>query len=996
MSVQDATKRVFQCRTFRICRVGFRWCRMLVWVIVLAGLFSILYVHHYGLPGPLKLRLQKKLAAQGAGLDYTRLRWRWYRGCVVEGLIFTRTNASSIWRCTAREATLDLEVSDLLRQRLKLRSCIVDHATLTWLSRTNSSRLILRNISTEFHLASHDRLVMGGGQAEFEGVALNLSGTLTNFSALPQILARANKRPQDLETTMQQTAVWARRVQAGGRAKAQLIFAGDAKDLEDAKGRLTWIFPDLQTPWGRGSRVRGMLDFNHVYSPAGRHRSELRLDLAEAQTKWASLTNLNLTTQFNPVSRGSLIIESRVALRLGVLDADSSHAENLDLNLRLTQPLTNGLPLDVNGKVAGRRLESRWGRTESLQALLHITRRNAFEPQADASWGEWARLEPWLVQFDGDLIGLETPKVKIDSASLKADWSAPKLTLNRVEARLYGGGAKLAGAVDVASRETSARGSFDFDVKSINHLLPPGTQKWLAQFEWETPPSVEGAVQLRLPAWSNKSPVWKEEVMPTVKLTGEARGGAGRFRGIPATGVIASFAFTTNTWDLAKVHATRPEGVVDFSYHGNVLDHEYRFAGSGAIDPQAILPVVPAKFQPVFKLFSLNSPPFVSGEVTGNWHDRQLFQVRGDVTATNFVFKGAAVDSFHSSVYWTNRWVQLFRPAARDRGREMTADLVEADFSAFRIALTNLRSNLDPVAVAALISTNFVDHLQPFQFIVPPDITLNGTVFPREPDNHDLHWEIAAPGVMWRKFETGPFSGRVIWTNRTLVFTNFVASPASGPGALAGHGIFHYTPGRGADFSLDTTLTDLDLHSLIARITPHTNHLEGTLGAHLVITSGHTTRMDEWEGYGDVHLRDGFIWEFPVFGIMSPVLDAIVPGLGKTRANEASADFLISHSMVSSKDLVIRAPTLLLVYHGKVDFNGNVEAIVEAQLLRDTWLLGPILRVVLKPVTKLFEYKVGGTLSHPHSEPLRFPKFLMFPFHPFTTLRQMFSPPEQK
>ena len=67
----------------------------------------------------------------------------------------------------------------------------------------------------------------------------------------------------------------------------------------------------------------------------------------------------------------------------------------------------------------------------------------------------------------------------------------------------------------------------------------------------------------------------------------------------------------------------------------------------------------------------------------------------------------------------------------------------------------------------------------------------------------------------------------------------------------------------------------------------------------------------------------------------------------------------------------------------------------EADLLRDTWLVGPVFSTVLWPVTKLFEYKVTGTLGEPKAEPVYLiPKVLLlpfqFPFHPLRTLRGLF------
>ena len=47
--------------------------------------------------------------------------------------------------------------------------------------------------------------------------------------------------------------------------------------------------------------------------------------------------------------------------------------------------------------------------------------------------------------------------------------------------------------------------------------------------------------------------------------------------------------------------------------------------------------------------------------------------------------------------------------------------------------------------------------------------------------------------------------------------------------------------------------------------------------------------------------------------------------------------------------------------------------------------------LVLSPLTKLFEYRVTGTIHEPKKEPLYIPKPLTFPLHPFKSLRELFS-----
>jgi len=73
-----------------------------------------------------------------------------------------------------------------------------------------------------------------------------------------------------------------------------------------------------------------------------------------------------------------------------------------------------------------------------------------------------------------------------------------------------------------------------------------------------------------------------------------------------------------------------------------------------------------------------------------------------------------------------------------------------------------------------------------------------------------------------------------------------------------------------------------------------------------------------------------------------------------------------------------------------VDLQGQVNARVEAELLRDVWLFGPLVSTVFWPVTKIFEYKLSGSLSQPKTDQVFFiGKMFLMPFHPFRTLKEL-------
>ena len=75
-------------------------------------------------------------------------------------------------------------------------------------------------------------------------------------------------------------------------------------------------------------------------------------------------------------------------------------------------------------------------------------------------------------------------------------------------------------------------------------------------------------------------------------------------------------------------------------------------------------------------------------------------------------------------------------------------------------------------------------------------------------------------------------------------------------------------------------------------------------------------------------------------------------GAGNSRARAASADFVITNGVVYGDNLDIRSAVFRLHYHGTVGMNRKINARVEAELLRDTPVLGRALSLVFSPSAK--------------------------------------------
>jgi hypothetical protein len=332
----------------------------------------------------------------------------------------------------------------------------------------------------------------------------------------------------------------------------------------------------------------------------------------------------------------------------------------------------------------------------------------------------------------------------------------------------------------------------------------------------------------------------------------------------------------------------------------------------------------------------------------------------------------------------------------------MTADKVTLDFNTRLICFTNGFSTADPGSVTRAIGPKTARQVEPYHFLQPPTARVNGQVplhdmnGGRDTAAVDLRFDIikGAP-FEWMKFKTTNIVGTIHWRGQALILTNVAAAFYGGDGN--GFANFDFrVPHEGADYQFVVSVTNVNLHLLAADLSATTNHLEGTLAGRLVVTDADSRDWRAWDGFGHANLHDGLLWDIPIFGILSPVLNTFLPGLGNSRATDAAAKFSITNGVIYTDSLEIRSTMMRLEYAGTADLKENVHARVTAQLLRDTWVVGPLVSTMLWPVSKLFEYKITGTLKNPKSEPVYVPKLLLLPLHPIRTLEEMFPGGETK
>ncbi|TAL03340.1 MAG: hypothetical protein EPO07_06395, partial [Verrucomicrobia bacterium] len=590
-----------------------------------------------------------------------------------------------------------------------------------------------------------------------------------------------------------------------------------------------------------------------------------------------------------------------------------------------------------------------------------------------------------------DLADLQAGELSAKKIELGGDWRHAALALTRVSGEFDVGTFTGSARLDVPTRAVTFDLDSRFDVHKLSPLLTEKAAAWLAKYSWELPPQISGHGAVKLPAWTNQTANWRGEVLPTLQLDAQLAITNGAYLGAPADWAVSHVTYTNLVWTLPDLVAGRPEGLLKIYHVADDATHNYYFRIDSTINPLALRPMLNERQQRGLDYCEFNEPPRISGEVWGRWHDYERIGARARVAITNFAFRGQTGSSLTTELQYTNLVMQFFHPQLFRGMQTVTADAIVADFEAGRIYFTNGFSTAEPLVIARAIGPRTGHSLEPYEFKSPPTVRVTGYAPMWDMAESDLSFHVDGGPFAWWRFKLPHLTGDVRWRGDSLVLTN--VSARFYDGTARGHAEFKLSEDEETKYSFFLEALDANLATLTTDLTARSNRLEGRLTGWLDITNAVSDDTQIWNGSTSLRLRDGLIWDVPVFGVLTQPLSALTPGIGLSRVSEARATGFITNSVAYTDDLEMRAPALRLQYRGTVDFAGRVNARVEAEPLRDAWLIGPVLNLALKPMTKAFEYKVTGTLSEPKTEPLhQLPKLMLMPLHPLQALEELFSP----
>jgi len=986
-----------QSRFWRRVRLLFRTFRVTVLLAILALLGVLIYLNLRGLPEFVQRPLLEKLRARGLELQVSRLRWAFYRGVVADNVKFGGAESTAGLHLTARTVDVNIDYLALLKGQLQLTGVVLDQGRFAWsLADSNEPPryIVVERIQAGLRLLPGDQWALDYFHALFTGADFSVSGAITNASAIRdwpilhtrQPAGAAHRRLQRFADTLEQ-------IHFESPPSLRLVLNGDARDLKSFTALFTLSAPDADTPWGK--IARGVFTTRLLAATeTGHSHAEIKLQAYHAETPWANVSDLALAMRFAAPAGQTNLVNADLTLKISEAESRWANATNLLFTANWIHSLTNAIPLSGHGELLAATAATKWISGQALHATATLATPSN-PPPADSSWAWWTNLQPYHLDWACEWSQLRSEKLDADKLVCGGRWLAPHLTVTNLHMTFPEGTFDARAALNVATRDAQFDLNSSFDAQKISPLLPEKARRWLGRFTWHNPPVVAGSGAVILPAWTNHQPDWRGEVLPTLRLNGQFAVTNGTYLGMAADYARSHITYSNMIWHLPDLEAGRPEGRLRLEHRSNDRTHAFYYQVHSTVDPRVVRPLLDTNAQRGFDLFTSEQPPVIDGEVWGRSAQPDLLGAKAHVTVKNFSFRGETASHFDASLRYTNRVLEFLDPHLLRGTQSVVAAGVTADFNADRIYFTNGFSTAEPLVIARGIGPQTGATLERYHFRQPPRVRVNGFAPLHGSHEADLYFEVEGGEFETWRFTTPRIAALVHWMGDTLELTNVQADFCGG--SVAGFAHFDFSVAQGAQFGFSAEVTDASLPLLLAGISHRTNNLEGKLSGRLTITDANSTDFGTWNGYGRARLRNGYLWEIPIFGVLSQPLDAIIPGVASTRFTEASARYGITNSVITWSKLEMRAPTMRLQYDGTVDFDGRVDMRVEAEPLRDTWLVGRIFSLALWPVSKFFQYKITGTLDHPKSEPVYIPtKLLMIPLHPFQTLESIFSSEPEK
>jgi hypothetical protein len=567
------------------------------------------------------------------------------------------------------------------------------------------------------------------------------------------------------------------------------------------------------------------------------------------------------------------------------------------------------------------------------------------------------------IKFSGDLADMENAHVEAtlrgeraqrDKYEMRdllatAEWAGQTLSVTQCEWKDGMGMFSGRGSWSRQGNQAKFQARSSIELKSFLEVF--GFAQLLSDATFDAPPLIEisGAGNFG-------------EDRPRLKIIGHATVAGFAYRTVPFTNLAVDFSWDGERTLLRDVQLRHQSGRLN----ADLFDapNDFRLNIDSTINPSALRAFVSPDLQEFLRDCEWQGSPKLHLAVRGQDHNSDTWRGAGTIALDRTRFRGVWMNSATAQIRFGDGAITYnnFR-VIRDEG--VGTGSFTYDFKKHEVRIENVKTSLHPAEAIFWIDPKLLKAVAPYKFRQAPNLTTNGVYRFHGGKNTRLEINVDAPNGIDYVFlgKSLPFNrltGKLIFTDDRLQIVDlnsglFSGKVQGGADISLAHNDPHYRANilvKGIDFP---RLTDLYYQYKTAQ-----GQLSGSYDFTGLGSDARTMR-----GSGKVEVTNGNVFAIPVFGPLSEILNAVVPGSGYSIAHNASATFTIKEGVIHTDDFDASGKLFSMLGHGDIHFLDD-KLDFELRLGAN----GP--GVLLIPVYKLFEYVGEGSLKKPDWHPKRF------------------------
>ena len=1025
-----------------------RGCRVLALFVLFVVLVPFIYLNLIGLPDFIKRPIAASVQRQGIDLKFETMRL-FPSGIVVEKVVLEAIREKGIPKLVFNEVLLDFDFSKILNRKLEVKSLRLRKGRFEWpLQITNRApkTLLIDGIGLDLQFLKGDRWKLDRFLAKGLGGRVRLAGTLSNASYLrrdgPQKSGSPSRSTEAFVAELYRVVQVSEQLLFSEAPEISIRFDGDARNLDSFKATIDVQAGGVSSPgiaiervaltatlnespatnswisWNVFGRVEGVsvkdisvqvADVNCRVSQCLTNSAEFVADwtLQSTRAKSSALVSDSVSASGHhaPVSAGSF---PPVGMRRSEIKISAVQPRMLSADPEgRMEALHATVTAEHIGMTGLRRWEltagatavsTRWGRAATLELAassepLKVSGKDT-DPLLNIVDGTRLLKELGMrCQVTGtDVIAHVLGDVEVPRLESDVEWRHPVLRVRNLSITALGGVTKLVGDMDWDSRACHTEVTSTIDPLALWQKIDPTATEWSKHVQMEVPPEFRASAWFTIPQQPARNAVgsrWGAEWQKSLVSTAELKLGSVDVRGVRLQSLEGRAAWSNSMWSAPWFEMRHSNGWVRVSTSQGESSNTFQASLSSEIHPGVFKPWFDARVGRTLDSLSFGSAPKLNLEASGDWRHLGGVRASGFLEAEQIGYQSNRFDRLTTRLGYSDSILRFDDLKLRFGEEKVSADSIVYDIPNEWLSFTNGNSSMAVLRVTRLIGPKTTEAVKPYQFEQPPRVRVWGGLKVRDSDFTDMHFEVDGDGFSYWRFHVPQIAARVDWVTNTLAVSNVRSSFYQG--RMKGDFFFDFRRVEKGEMRFDAEFEKADLRTLLADLSSPTNRAEGVLEGKIAITSGLSSDLRSWVGRGDLKLEQGSLWNVPLFSILSPVLNVFSPGLGSSRGGRAQATFQIRNGRAHTDDLQMQEPVARLLYRGWVDLDGSLSAKVEAEPLGSSWFPGRVLSLFLTPLTKLFEYKVTGTLGQPRLEPLYLiPKVLLFPLNPIENLKDLF------